>query len=113
MDFPGKLLEAKKWRDGVELYRTRILQRKYEVQSTPDTFFGDPTKPAGGNIIGHASTYRIYLRKAGTDRIAKMIDSPYHPYDDVRFTVNEKGIDDTDQDAPARKRSSKEKDSED
>jgi hypothetical protein len=40
-----------------------------------------------------------------------MIDSPYHPYDDVRFTVNEKGIDDTDQDAP-KKRSSKEKDSE-
>ena len=23
-----------------------------------------------------------------------MIDSPYHPYADVRFTLNEKGIDD-------------------
>jgi len=23
-----------------------------------------------------------------------MVDSPYHPYGDVRFTVNEKGVDD-------------------
>lgn len=91
-----------------EIYNVAIVITN-QVQSTPDTFFGDPTKPAGGNIIGHASTYRIYLRKAGTDRIAKMIDSPYHPYDDVRFTVNEKGIDDTDQDAP-KKRTAKEKD---
>jgi DNA repair protein RadA len=93
-----------------EIYNVAIVITN-QVQATPDTFFGDPTKPAGGNIIGHASTYRIYLRKAGTDRIAKMIDSPYHPYDDVRFTVNEKGIDDTDQDGP-KKRSTKEKDSE-
>lgn len=75
-----------------------------QVQSTPDTFFGDPTKPAGGNVIGHASTYRVYLRKAGTDRVAKMIDSPYHPYSDTRFTVNERGLDDVDEKAP-RKRS--------
>lgn len=67
-----------------------------QVQSTPDTFFGDPTRPAGGNVIGHASTYRIYLRKAGSDRVAKIIDSPYHAYGDVRFTVNEKGVDNID-----------------
>jgi len=65
-----------------------------QVQSSPDTFFGDPTKAAGGNVIGHTSTYRIYLRKSGENRIAKMIDSPYHPYSDIRFTVNEKGVDD-------------------
>jgi DNA repair protein RadA len=65
-----------------------------QVQTSPDTFFGDPTKAAGGNVIGHTSTYRIYLRKSGDNRIAKMIDSPYHPYSDIRFTVNEKGIDD-------------------
>ncbi|MEP0825314.1 MAG: DNA repair and recombination protein RadA [Nitrososphaera sp.] len=67
-----------------------------QVQSTPDTFFGDPTRPAGGNVIGHSSTYRIYLRKAGSDRVARIIDSPYHAYGDVRFTVNEKGVDDID-----------------
>ena len=49
------------------------------------------------------------MRKAGNDRIAKIIDSPYHPYSDVRFTVNEKGIDDTESETP-KKRSQKEKD---
>ncbi|MGH9988605.1 MAG: DNA repair and recombination protein RadA, partial [Nitrososphaeraceae archaeon] len=63
-----------------------------QVQSSPDMFFGDPTKATGGNIVAHTSTYRIYLRKSGENRIAKMVDSPYHPYSDIRFTVNEKGI---------------------
>lgn len=85
-----------------EIYNTAIIVTN-QVLSTPDTFFGDPTKPAGGNVIGHASTYRVYLRKAGNDRIAKIIDSPYHPYSDVRFTVNEKGVDDTEADTPKRK----------
>ncbi|MGA8085182.1 MAG: DNA repair and recombination protein RadA, partial [Candidatus Nitrosopolaris sp.] len=57
-----------------------------QVQSSPDTFFGDPTKAAGGNIVAHSSTYRIYLRKSGENRVAKMMDSPYHPYSDTRFT---------------------------
>ena len=65
-----------------------------QVLSSPDTFFGDPTKAAGGNVIGHTSTYRIYLRKSVENRIAKMIDSPYHPYSDIRFTINQKGVDD-------------------
>jgi DNA repair protein RadA len=69
-----------------------------QVLSSPDTFFGDPTKAAGGNVIGHTSTYRIYLRKSGENRIAKMIDSPHHPYSDIRFTVNEKGVDDLEDD---------------
>jgi DNA repair protein RadA len=85
-----------------EIYNVAIVVTN-QVQSTPDTFFGDPTKPAGGNVIGHASTYRVYLRKAGTDRVAKIIDSPYHPYQDTRFTVNEKGIDDI-EDAPKKKK---------
>jgi DNA repair protein RadA len=70
-----------------------------QVQSSPDTFFGDPTKAAGGNVIGHTSTYRIYLRKSGENRIAKMVDSPYHPYSDIRFTVNERGVDDLEETA--------------
>jgi RecA/RadA recombinase len=37
-------------------------------------FFGDPTKATGGNIVAHTFTYRIYLRKSGENRIAKMID---------------------------------------
>ena len=58
-----------------------------QVQAAPDTFFGDPTKAAGGNVVAHSSTYRIYLRKSGENRLAKMMDSPYHPYSDTRFTM--------------------------
>ncbi len=76
-----------------EIYNISVIITN-QVQSSPDTFFGDPTKAAGGNVIGHASTYRIYLRKSGENRIAKMMDSPYHPYSDTRFTITEKGADD-------------------
>src|SRR5437773_8138902 len=74
-----------------------------QVQSSPDTFFGDPTKAAGGNIIAHSSTYRIYLRKSGENRLAKMMDSPYHPYSDTRFTINEKGADDIEEEGTSKK----------
>jgi DNA repair protein RadA len=78
-----------------------------QVQSSPDMFFGDPTKATGGNILAHTSTYRIYLRKSGENRIAKMIDSPYHPYSDIRFTVNEKGVDDIDENPPSKNKGKK------
>jgi DNA repair protein RadA len=77
-----------------------------QVQSSPDTFFGDPTKAAGGNVLGHASTYRIYLRKSGENRVARMIDSPYHPYSDARFTLNEKGADDLEDETASTKKKS-------
>jgi len=77
-----------------------------QVQSSPDTFFGDPTKAAGGNVLGHASTYRIYLRKSGENRTAKIIDSPYHPYSDARFTLNEKGTDDLEDEVISSKKKS-------
>jgi DNA repair protein RadA len=89
-----------------EIYNVAIVITN-QVQSSPDTFFGDPTKAAGGNVLGHASTYRIYLRKSGENRIAKMIDSPYHPYSDARFTVNERGTDDIEDVKKISKKASK------
>lgn len=77
-----------------EVYNVAVVVTN-QVQAQPDTFFGDPTKPAGGHVIAHACTYRIYLRKAGHDRKAVMIDSPYHPYSEAIFTVNDKGVDDS------------------
>jgi DNA repair protein RadA len=85
-----------------EIYNVAIIVTN-QVQSAPDTFFGDPTKPTGGNVIGHASTYRVYLRKSGENRVAKMIDSPYHPYSEVRFTINEKGTDNLDEGKKSKK----------
>ena len=65
-----------------------------QVMSAPDAFFGDPTRPVGGHVVAHTSTYRLYLRKSGKNRIAKMKDSPYHPEHEAVFTLNERGVDD-------------------
>ncbi len=48
-----------------------------QVASNPDSFFGDPTQPIGGNILGHKSTFRMYLRKSKNDkRIVRLVDAP-------------------------------------
>ena len=64
-----------------------------QVSSKPDAFFGDPTRPIGGHIVGHTATFRIYLRKSkGPKRIARLIDSPHLPEGEAVFTVGEAGI---------------------
>jgi DNA repair protein RadA len=66
-----------------------------QVQSSPGVFFGDPTKPTGGNVIAHASTYRLYLRKSKANkRVAKLIDSPCLPEAEAVFSITENGIED-------------------
>ena len=65
-----------------------------QVHASPDSYFGDPIRPTGGHVLGHTSTYRIYVKKAGKNRIARMVDSPSHPDREVLYTLNEKGIDD-------------------
>ena len=65
-----------------------------QIQSSPDAIFGDPNKATGGNVMAHTSTYRIYLKKAGKNRIARMVDSPYHSEREVLFTINDQGIGD-------------------
>jgi DNA repair protein RadA len=66
-----------------------------QVQANPTSFFGDPNKPAGGNIMAHACTHRVYLRKGGKGtRIATIIDSPYLPEGKTRFKITGKGIED-------------------
>jgi DNA repair protein RadA len=59
-----------------DLYNTAILVTN-QVASNPDSYFGDPTQAIGGNILGHASTFRIYLRKSkGDKRIVRLVDAP-------------------------------------
>lgn len=65
-----------------------------QIQSSPDAIFGDPNKATGGNVMAHTSTYRIYLKKAGKNRIARMVDSPYHSEREVLFTINDQGVGD-------------------
>ena len=64
-----------------------------QVSSKPDAFFGDPTRPIGGHIVGHTATFRLYLRKSkGGKRIARLIDSPHLPEGEAVFSVSEVGI---------------------
>jgi DNA repair protein RadA len=82
-----------------EVYNVAVVTTN-QVQSQPDNFLGgsgDALRATGGNIMGHASTYRILLRKVGRDRIAIMIDSPCHAYDQTRFTIDEGGVQDVEE----------------
>jgi DNA repair protein RadA len=69
-----------------------------QVQANPTAFFGDPNKPAGGNVMAHACTHRVYLRKGGKGtRIATVIDSPYLPEKKTRFRITESGVEDAEE----------------
>ncbi|BFZ58445.1 RecA recombinase Rhp51 [Savitreella phatthalungensis] len=63
----------------------------------------DPKKPIGGNIIAHASTTRLSLKKGrGEQRICKIFDSPMLPESDAVFAILPEGIGDPkDEPAPA------------
>ena len=64
-----------------------------QVMSDPAQLFGDPTKAIGGNIVGHACTFRIYLRRGKKDsRVAKLIDSPNLPDNETVFMIETEGF---------------------
>ncbi|MBU3923431.1 MAG: DNA repair and recombination protein RadA [Nanoarchaeota archaeon] len=68
-----------------------------QVMSDPAQMFGDPTKAIGGNIVGHACTYRMYLRRGKKDsRVAKLIDSPDLPDNETVFMIETRGLRDID-----------------
>jgi len=64
-----------------------------QVHSKPDAMWGDPTKPIGGHILAHASTFRLYLRKAKAGRrIARLVDSPNLPDGECVYQVTQEGL---------------------
>jgi len=64
-----------------------------QVMAKPDQFFGDPTEAIGGHIVGHNSTFRIYLRRGKKGcRVAKLVDSPNLPEGEAIFHIREEGI---------------------
>ena len=79
-----------------EIYNVAVIITN-QVIANPEGF-GNPIKPVGGNVLAHASTYRVYLRKgSATKRIAKMDDSPMHEQKEVVFSVEKSGVVDTDE----------------
>ena len=68
-----------------------------QVVANPDgmSFAKDNTKPIGGNIIAHASTTRLKLRKGrGENRICMVYDSPTLPETECSFSLGAAGIED-------------------
>ncbi|KAF2484270.1 Rad51-domain-containing protein [Neohortaea acidophila] len=67
-----------------------------QVDGGPSAMFNpDPKKPIGGNIIAHASTTRLSLKKGrGETRICKIYDSPCLPESDCMFAITAEGIGD-------------------
>ncbi len=64
-----------------------------QVQARPDAFFGSPTKAIGGHVLGHAATYRIWLKKGlAGKRIARLVDSPHLPEGESVFKITTDGI---------------------
>jgi len=64
-----------------------------QVMAKPDQFFGDPTEAIGGHIVGHNSTFRVFLRRgAKGTRVAKLVDSPNLPDAQCQFNVLEEGL---------------------
>ena len=76
-----------------ETYDLAVLVTN-QIQASPDAYFGDAARPTGGNVVAHTSTYRIYLKRSGKNRIARMVDSPYHAEREIVFTLSERGISD-------------------
>ncbi len=74
------------------LYNCAIIVTN-QVASNPDSFFGDPTQPIGGNILGHKSTFRIYLRKSKANkRIVRLVDAPNLADGEAVMRVQDEGL---------------------
>ena len=59
------------------------------------TYAVDPKKPVGGNVIAHASTTRLFLRKGkGDQRVCKIYDSPSIPESECLYQLTDGGISD-------------------
>ena len=81
-------------------FRVAVVMTNQVVATVDNSlmFNADPKKPVGGNIMAHASTTRLYLKKGrGNNRICKIYDSPCLPEAEAMFSIGEFGIMDADQ----------------
>lgn len=100
-DFSGRgmLSERQKYLDEfltlasnmANLHKIAIIWTN-QVMINPGIFYGDPVTPVGGTVLAHKSTYRVYFKKSGEFRIAKMMDSPKHAQTEVSFGLSVTGV---------------------
>jgi len=73
-----------------------VITNQVVAQVDGQAMFADPKKPIGGNIMAHASTTRLYLKKGrGESRICKIYDSPCLPEAEATFSITAQGISDS------------------
>ncbi len=66
-----------------------------QVMDNPGMLFGDPTTPVGGNVVAHAATTRLYIRKSKEEkRIIRLVDSPSMPEGETVVKITPDGIKD-------------------
>ena len=64
-----------------------------QVVSKPGITYGRTEEAVGGNIMGHASTYRIQMRKnKGAKRVLKMDDSPGSAQNEIVVHISDGGF---------------------
>ncbi len=81
-----------------ELYNSVVVFTN-QIQANPSGFvLGDPNRPAGGHVVAHASTHRLFIRKGRANtRVITVIDSPSLPEEKTRFAITAKGVEDADE----------------
>ncbi|XP_003747001.1 DNA repair protein RAD51 homolog B [Galendromus occidentalis] len=72
-----------------------VITNQVMAQVDGASLFQDPRRPVGGNIMAHASTTRLYLKKGrGDNRVCKIYDSPCLPESEAQFAISPRGIED-------------------
>ncbi|MCL2135576.1 MAG: DNA repair and recombination protein RadA [Candidatus Bathyarchaeota archaeon] len=108
-----EMLASRQQRLNKHMHKLTALARAFnavaivtnQVMSKPDQFFGDAIQPIGGNIVGHTSQTRVYIRRAphGPVRILRLVSSPYLPEGEAIIKVTENGIEDVSEEEKATK----------
>jgi DNA repair protein RAD51 len=58
-------------------------------------FAGPQVKPIGGNIMAHATTTRLWVKKGrGENRVVKIVASPSLPEREATFGIGVEGVTD-------------------
>jgi DNA repair protein RadA len=103
-EFVGRgALNERQGKVNQHLHRLQKLADKYkvaiyitnQVMDNPGILFGDPTTPIGGNVLAHAATVRLYLKKSKDEkRIVRLVDSPEMPEGECIMKITPNGIKD-------------------
>jgi len=70
-----------------------VLTNQVVAQVDSSAMYGPGIKPIGGNIMAHAATTRLYLKKGkGDTRVCHVADSPCLPESDAIFAIGPEGV---------------------